>query len=202
VGRALSVLEPRFPSVAANLPPAQADALAYLDFPVDHRRSISSTNAIERVNAELDRRAKVEGIFLNTASLLRLFTALAPGPARRVAGRAAPFQSTVDGSRAAPRRSTVARQPAHGGTCRLAHRCCENSAEFTPLPGTWTSVCQNDTGSWMAEQRSTRAYAFRCCNASERRSRPLRNTTPLRDTWTARERGEVRLALWAHRVGC
>jgi len=45
-------------------------------FPVDHWRSISSTNAIERVNAELDRRAKVVGIFPNTASLLRLFTAV------------------------------------------------------------------------------------------------------------------------------
>jgi len=33
-------------------------------FPVDHLRTISSTNAIERVNAELDRRAKVVGIFL------------------------------------------------------------------------------------------------------------------------------------------
>jgi len=35
-----------------------------------------STNAIERVNAELDRRAKVVGIFPNTDSLLRLFTAV------------------------------------------------------------------------------------------------------------------------------
>jgi transposase-like protein len=46
---------------------AEADVLAYLDFPVDHWRSISSTNAIERVNAELDRRAKVVGIFPKTA---------------------------------------------------------------------------------------------------------------------------------------
>jgi putative transposase len=63
VGHALSVLEPRFPSVAAKLRAAEADVLAYLDFPVDHWRSISSTNAIERVNAELDRRAKVVGSF-------------------------------------------------------------------------------------------------------------------------------------------
>ena len=62
--------------VAAKLRAAEADVLAYLDFPVDHWRSISSTNAIERVNAELDRRAKVVGIFPNTASLLRLFTAV------------------------------------------------------------------------------------------------------------------------------
>lgn len=76
VNHALSVLEPRFPTVAAKLRAAEADVLAYLDFPVDHWRSISSTNAIERVNAELDRRAKVVGIFPNTDSLLRLFTAV------------------------------------------------------------------------------------------------------------------------------
>jgi len=51
VGHALTVLEPRFPSVAAKLRAAETDVLAYLDFPVDHWRSISSTNAIERVNA-------------------------------------------------------------------------------------------------------------------------------------------------------
>jgi len=76
VNHAISVLEPRFPAVAAKLRAAEADVLAYLDFPVDHWRSISSTNAIERVNAELDRRAKVVGIFPNTDSLLRLFTAV------------------------------------------------------------------------------------------------------------------------------
>lgn len=55
---------------------AEADVLAYLVFPEEHWRSISSTNAIERVNAEIDRRAKVVGIFPNAASLLRLTTAV------------------------------------------------------------------------------------------------------------------------------
>jgi hypothetical protein len=36
----------------------------------------STTNALERVNAEIDRRAKVVGIFPNRASLLRLSTAV------------------------------------------------------------------------------------------------------------------------------
>jgi putative transposase len=76
VAHALAVLEPNFPSVAAKLRAAETDVLAYLTFPVDHWKSISSTNAIERVNAELDRRAKVVGIFPNTASLMRLFTAV------------------------------------------------------------------------------------------------------------------------------
>ena len=60
----------------------------------------------------------------------------APGPARRVARRTPPFQSAVDGSPDAPRRSTLAHQPAHGGTGRVDHRRCENSTEFTPLRGT------------------------------------------------------------------
>jgi putative transposase len=47
-----------------------------MTFPTDHWKSISSTNAIERLNAEIDRRAKVVGIFPTTASLLRLATAV------------------------------------------------------------------------------------------------------------------------------
>ena len=74
--QALAVLEPRFPQVAEKLRTAETDVLAYLAFPAEHWRSISSTNTIERVNAELDRRAKVVGIFPNTAALLRLTTAV------------------------------------------------------------------------------------------------------------------------------
>jgi transposase-like protein len=76
VEHALGVLEPRFPRVAGQLRDAETDVLAHLAFPADHWKSISSTNAIERVNAEIDRRAKVVGIFPNTASLLRLTTAV------------------------------------------------------------------------------------------------------------------------------
>ena len=76
VDHALSVLEPRYPKVAELLRSAEADVLAYLAFPEEHWRSISSTNAIERVNAEIDRRAKVVGIFPNSAALLRLTTAV------------------------------------------------------------------------------------------------------------------------------
>jgi len=74
--QALAVLEPRFPQVAEKLRTAETDVLAYLAFPAEHWRSISSTNTIGRVNAELDRRAKVVGIFPNTAALLRLTTAV------------------------------------------------------------------------------------------------------------------------------
>ncbi len=76
VEHALRVLEPTFPRVAALLREAEADVLAYLAFPVEHWRSISSTNVLERLNAEIDRRAKVVGIFPNAAALLRLTTAV------------------------------------------------------------------------------------------------------------------------------
>jgi transposase-like protein len=76
VDHTLAVLEPRFTRVAEQVRGAETEVLAYLAFPEEHWRSISSTNAIERVNAELDRRARVVGIFPNTASLIRLFTAV------------------------------------------------------------------------------------------------------------------------------
>jgi transposase-like protein len=76
VEHALRVLQPTFPRVAALLREAEADVLAYLAFPIEHWRSISSTNVLERLNAEIDRRAKVVGIFPNAAALLRLTTAV------------------------------------------------------------------------------------------------------------------------------
>jgi putative transposase len=76
VRRALELLEPKHPRVAQLLRDAESDVLAYLAFPREHWSAISSTNAIERVNAEVDRRAKVVGIFPNAASLLRLATAV------------------------------------------------------------------------------------------------------------------------------
>jgi len=76
ISQALELLQPRYPKVAKLLRDAEADILSYLAFPSEHWRSIRSTNALERVNAEIDRRAKVVGIFPNSASLLRLSTAV------------------------------------------------------------------------------------------------------------------------------
>jgi transposase-like protein len=76
ISQALKLLEPRYPKVARLLRDAEQDILSYLTFPSEHWRSIRSTNALERVNAEIDRRAKVVGIFPNSASLLRLSTAV------------------------------------------------------------------------------------------------------------------------------
>lgn len=79
VSKALELLEPRDYKVAQLLRDAGQVILSHLAFPSEHGRSIRSTNAMERGNAEIDRRAKVVGIFPNSASLLRLSTAVLQG---------------------------------------------------------------------------------------------------------------------------
>jgi transposase-like protein len=78
--QAAKLLQPRYAKVAKLLRDAEADILFQLAFPSEHWRSIRSTNVLERVNAEIDRRAKVAGIFPDAASLLRLSTAIPQDP--------------------------------------------------------------------------------------------------------------------------
>jgi transposase-like protein len=70
------MLEEKFPAVSKMLLEAESDVLAYMEFPEEHRRQISSTNPLERENKELRRRTRVVEIFPNQASLLRLSGAL------------------------------------------------------------------------------------------------------------------------------
>jgi putative transposase len=51
---------------------AKVDVLAFLNFPEEHWDKISSTNSIERVNAEIKRRANVAAIFHHEEAVLRL----------------------------------------------------------------------------------------------------------------------------------
>jgi transposase-like protein len=69
-------LQARFPQVVQLLLEAEAEILTFYDFPVEHRRQISSTNPLERLNKELKRRSAVVGIFPNRGAVLRLFGAL------------------------------------------------------------------------------------------------------------------------------
>ena len=62
-------------AAGALLEEAEADALAYLDFPPAHHRRLRTNNVQERVNREIKRRANVVQVLPSRKSLIRLLGA-------------------------------------------------------------------------------------------------------------------------------
>ena len=64
------------PRLSAWLEDNLAEGFTVFDFPLEHRRTIRTTNSLERINKEIRRRTRVVGVFPNEASCLRLVSAL------------------------------------------------------------------------------------------------------------------------------
>ena len=69
-------LRTRWPKLATLMDESEADVLADLAFPAQHRTKLHSTNPLERLNKAVKRRADVVGIFPNEKSILRLIGAV------------------------------------------------------------------------------------------------------------------------------
>ncbi|MEE8721696.1 MAG: IS256 family transposase [Eggerthellaceae bacterium] len=61
---------------AELLEDAEADTLAYLDFPYDHHRRLRANNVQERANREIKRRSSVVQVFPSRKSLIRMVGAV------------------------------------------------------------------------------------------------------------------------------
>jgi transposase-like protein len=64
------------PRLSAWLEDNLSEGFPVFDFPLEHRRTIRTTNNLERINKEIRRRTRVVGVFPNEASCLRLVSAL------------------------------------------------------------------------------------------------------------------------------
>jgi transposase-like protein len=64
------------PRLSAWLEENLSEGFTVFNFPLDHWRSIRTTNSLERINKEIRRRTRVVGVFPNEASCLRLISAL------------------------------------------------------------------------------------------------------------------------------
>ncbi|MRS05503.1 IS256 family transposase, partial [bacterium] len=64
------------PRLSAWLEDNLSEGFSVFDFPLEHRRTIRTTNSLERINKEIRKRTRVVGVFPNEASCLRLVSAL------------------------------------------------------------------------------------------------------------------------------
>jgi putative transposase len=65
-------LRTRFARAATVREEAAEDILVYRHLPVEHQRQLHSTNPLEPLNKEIERRSNVVGIFPNPAAVIRL----------------------------------------------------------------------------------------------------------------------------------
>nr|GEU28427.1 response regulator GacA, putative [Tanacetum cinerariifolium] len=69
-------LQPKFPKLAAMMDDAEHEVLTLMTFPKAHRTQIHSTNPLERLNAEVERRTNVIRILPNDGAIIRFVGAM------------------------------------------------------------------------------------------------------------------------------
>ncbi len=69
-------ISPKVPKLAAIMDEAEHDVLAYTSFPKEHRVRLHSSNPIERLNGEIERRTEVVGIFPNDDAIVKIVGAV------------------------------------------------------------------------------------------------------------------------------
>ncbi len=74
--RQLAVLVKKALQLAVWLEANVPEGLATFALPAEHRRRLRTSNPLERLNEENKRRTRVDTLFSNEASLLRLVTAI------------------------------------------------------------------------------------------------------------------------------
>lgn len=63
------------PRLSAWMEDNVSEGFSVFEFPLEHHRSIRTTNSLERINKEIRKRTRVVGVFPNEASCLRLISA-------------------------------------------------------------------------------------------------------------------------------
>ena len=76
LSRAVSKYVRTAPKLSAWMEENIPESLTVFSFPIQYRRSLRTTNGLERLNREIRRRTRVVGIFPNEASCLRLISAM------------------------------------------------------------------------------------------------------------------------------